>query len=250
MQLPEHWKEKLSHRHFPNALLLSGNSREDLANTLAAAYVCAGTREIPCGRCRHCRKIAAGIHPDVRFRGDNPDDLKVDAIRILRADAYIRPNEAERKVYVLRAAETMNASAQNALLKLLEEGPGYVAFFFLTKNPESLLPTLRSRCETLQVDTMQEEEALAPEVQDFMRLLCTAERARMPLCAFCVELEKKKREELTLFLDRSIEALLPRIPEDPARLLPKMDVLRALRGTCDTNVGVGHLCGRLMAELL
>lgn len=250
MQLPEHWKEKLSHRHFPNALLLSGNMREDLATTLAAAYVCEGTGELPCGNCRHCRKIAAGIHPDVLFRGDDPDDLKIDAIRALRADAYIRPNEAERKVYVLRAAETMNNNAQNALLKLLEEGPSYAVFFFLTKNPESLLPTLRSRCETVQLETVQEEEALAPEVLEFLRLLCTTAPARMPLCAFCVALEKKKREELTLFLDRSIEALLPRLLEDPARLLPKMDVLRTLRATCDTPIGVGHLCGRLLAELL
>lgn len=250
MQLPEHWKEKLSRRHFPNALLLSGNSREDLANTMAAAYVCEGSGELPCGVCRHCRKSAAGIHPDVIFRGAHPDELKVDAIRALRADAYIRPNEAARKVYVLRGAETMNTNAQNALLKLLEEGPGYATFFFLTKNPESLLPTLRSRCEILQVDAMGEKEAPAPDVLDFLELLCTEKSARMPLCTFCVELEKKKREELTLFLDRSIEAFLPRLLEDPARLLPKMDVLRTLRATCETPVGVGHLCGRLMAELL
>ena len=70
-------------------------------------------------------------------------------VRALRADAYIRPNEAERKVYILENAQTMNASAQNAMLKLLEEGPAYAAFLLLTDNAAALLPTVRSRCEHL-----------------------------------------------------------------------------------------------------
>ena len=80
-------------------------------------------------------------------------------IRALRADAYIRPNEAGRKVYLLERAHTMNPSAQNAMLKLLEEGPPYAAFLLLTENAAALLPTVRSRCETLTLSPVPLPEA-------------------------------------------------------------------------------------------
>ena len=60
-----------------------------------------------------------------------------------RADAYIRPNEGERKVYLLERADRMNSSAQNAMLKLLEEGPRYAAFLLVADNPGGLLETVR-----------------------------------------------------------------------------------------------------------
>lgn len=58
----------------------------------------------------------------------------MDQVRSLRSDAYVRPNEGQRKVYVLEGADQMNASAQNAMLKLLEEGPDYAAFLLLAEN--------------------------------------------------------------------------------------------------------------------
>ena len=80
-------------------------------------------------------------------------------VRQLRADAYIRPNEADRKIYILENAQTMNPSAQNAMLKLLEEGPAYAAFLLLTDNAAALLPTVRSRCELLPLSPVTEAEA-------------------------------------------------------------------------------------------
>ena len=80
-------------------------------------------------------------------------------MRQLRADAYIRPNEADRKIYILENAQTMNPSAQNAMLKLLEEGPAYAAFLLLTDNAAALLPTVRSRCELLPLSPVTEAEA-------------------------------------------------------------------------------------------
>ena len=73
--------------------------------------------------------------------------ITVDQIRDLRADAYIRPNEGRRKVYILENAGDMRAEAQNAMLKLLEEGPEYAAFMLLSENPGAVLETIRSRCE-------------------------------------------------------------------------------------------------------
>ncbi len=138
----------------------AGSGRRTLAGLLAAALVCEGGGDAPCLSCPHCRKVLAGIHPDVVRAGADGRDLTVAQVRALRADAYIRPNEAGRKVYILENAQTMNDSAQNAMLKLLEEGPGYAAFLLLTDNADALLPTVRSRCQVLSLTPVTRREAL------------------------------------------------------------------------------------------
>ena len=87
----------------------------------------------------------------VTISGAEGKPISVDQVRSLRSDAHIRPNEAERKIYLLERADRMNQSAQNAMLKLLEEGPAYAAFLLLAENGGSLLPTIRSRCESMSL---------------------------------------------------------------------------------------------------
>ncbi len=152
-------KEQLSRREersgLSHAYILSGprgSGRHTLARLISAAMECiAPSDRRPCGACIHCRKVFEGIHPDVKLQaGPAPGKpITVDLIRQLRADAYIRPNEGARKVYLLEDAEMMNASAQNAMLKLLEGGPAYAAFLLLAENADGLLQTVRSRCEVL-----------------------------------------------------------------------------------------------------
>lgn len=155
-------------RGLSHAYILSGpagSGKRTLAGLLAAALVCDRRGgALPCLSCAGCRKAEGGIHPDIVRVGDDGKDISVAQVRALRADAYIRPNEAERKVYILENAQTMNASAQNAMLKLLEDGPAYAVFFLLAENGSALLPTVRSRCETLElapVSPAQAEEWLA-----------------------------------------------------------------------------------------
>ena len=152
-------KELLSHgeegRGLSHAYIISGpagSGRHTLVRLLAAAMVCtAPPAKRPCGACAPCKKVLAGIHPDVTVISGAGEGkpITVDQIRSLRADAHIRPNEGERKVYLLEGADQMNASAQNAMLKLLEEGPQYAAFLLLAENGGGLLQTVRSRCEEL-----------------------------------------------------------------------------------------------------
>ena len=248
MKLPEYWLERTKAGRFPNAVLLSGEERVEAALELSAAYLCEGENP-PCHTCRHCRKVEAGIHPDL-MRAETADSVKVDPIRALRTDAYIRPNEAKRKVYLLSAADSMNPNAQNALLKLLEEGPEYACFFFLVANPETLLPTLRSRCETLRCEGQEGTIVEEAELSEFIRLLLSTKEQKMPLLSFCVSLEKKNREEWALFLDRSIGLLAAQLQNDPAGLFPKLDALKKVRAACEINIGSGHLSGLLMASLL
>lgn len=151
-------KDQLSNRaggrELSHAYVISGptgSGRHTLAGLLAAAMVCTGAGDPPCGACVPCKKVRRGLHPDVAVitgPGENKP-ITVDQVRALRADAYIRPNEGERKIYLLEQADQMNQSAQNAMLKLLEEGPSYAAFLLMVNNPGGLLQTVRSRCEEL-----------------------------------------------------------------------------------------------------
>ena len=141
-------EDRLSH-----AVILTG--RGDLtaaARFLAAAHVCEGT-DRPCLRCRHCRKVLEGIHPDVIPVLDTEHkELTVEAVRALRKDVYIRPNEARRKVYVVSDCRQLNQRDQDVLLKVVEEGPPYAAFIFCADAPAALLETVRSRCALLKYD--------------------------------------------------------------------------------------------------
>ena len=121
-------------RGLSHAYILSGpagSGRHTLARLLCGAMLCtASSGERPCGRCAPCRKVSSGVHPDVTVISGPGEGkpITVDQVRALRSDAYIRPNEGERKIYLLEQADRMNQSAQNAMLKLLEEGPAYAVF--------------------------------------------------------------------------------------------------------------------------
>lgn len=153
-------KQQLAHRDggrgLGHAYILSGPSgsgKHTLAKLISSAMVCQeeGNRR-PCGSCPPCRKAAGGIHPDIiTISGPDGKPISVDQVRQLRSDAHIRPNEAQRKVYLLERADRMNQSAQNAMLKLLEEGPAYAVFLLLAENSGGLLTTIRSRCESLSL---------------------------------------------------------------------------------------------------
>ena len=141
----------------------SEQARDRLSLDLAAAMLCRSDGVRPCRTCRDCRKVYDGVHPDVIYVAPDPDakvpTIKVDQIRSIAATAYILPSEAEKKVYVLRQADTMNLSAQNAFLKLLEEPPQSAAFILAAASPELLLPTVRSRCALLRDPTEQLQES-------------------------------------------------------------------------------------------
>ena len=128
-----------------------GSGKHTLANLLAAAILCQGSNK-PCLSCHPCRKVMNGLHPDF-ITIDDPEKktVPVELIRQARADIYIQPSEASHKIYLFPRAHDMGVPGQNALLKVLEEPPKYGVFILLTENPESLLPTVRSRCTQLQL---------------------------------------------------------------------------------------------------
>lgn len=256
-----------------HALLFTGpGDRTEAARFAAAAFQCTGQNR-PCGACPACRKVRQGIHPDV-ITVQDPEHkfIAVDVIRDIRKDAYIRPNEGARKVYLFPDCALLTEQDQNVLLKLVEEGPAYAAFLFCAENPAAVLQTLRSRCVELK---LQPSAPLLSEEEDGDgEALCRAVAGRKPgaVAELAVRLEKKKlsRESLSALLERSgtlfSEALLllyggaveERDREAAALIgkhLSKTQIMRAIeqckkyRRECGYNVGPGHVLGALAAEL-
>ncbi len=138
-----------------------GSGKHTLARLLSAAMQCQSGAAVPCGLCPACRKALAGVHPDIITVDDaEHKSMTVDPIRAARSDLFIRPNEGKRKIYCIPRGQDMNESAQNALLKILEEPPPYGVFLILTTNDQRLLPTIRSRCVTLSLSPVDEVQAL------------------------------------------------------------------------------------------
>ena len=109
-----------------HALLLTGSGdRMSAACFAAAALECTGGESRPCGVCPACRKVLAGIHPDViTVRDPDHKNIAVDVVRAIRADAYIRPNEGRRKVYVFPDCALLTEQDQNVLRTLITSVKG------------------------------------------------------------------------------------------------------------------------------
>jgi DNA polymerase-3 subunit delta' len=177
----------------PHAILLRGRSglgKTDLAARFAEWLLCEAhprPADAGCGRCPACNWFAQGNHPDFRCvepealadsptgEGDAPGEatagsrttakpsrqIKVDQIRALADFLAVGTHRAGVRVALIRPAEAMNTSTANALLKALEEPPPRTLFLLVSSQPARLLPTIRSRCQAIDVAAPTSEEALA-----------------------------------------------------------------------------------------
>lgn len=136
-----------------HALLFSGphgSGKKTMAGLFARAVLCEGSTEKPCDCCPACKKCLAGTHPDVHIVAPEKNIIKVAQIRELTEKLGLAAREGGKKVAILQRADCMNESAQNALLKTLENPTGDVMFMLLTDTPAALLPTITSRCLQLR----------------------------------------------------------------------------------------------------
>ena len=257
-----------------HALLFTGSGdREATARYAAAALECRGEGSRPCGVCEGCRKVLSGIHPDViTVRDDQHKNISVDVVRQIRSDAYIRPNEGERKVYIFPDCALLTDQDQNVLLKIVEEGPPYAAFLFCAENAAVVLQTLRSRCVELKLRPSGEAGSGELSEAAEMLLRCLGGKKRGAVSELAVRLERKKttREDLAALLERcravcAAALLLPYgcQPEESdreiaaflAKNLTKTQIMRTIEllqkyhGECTYNVGASHVLGALAVEL-
>ncbi len=154
-------------RRFPHAYIFAGPEgvgRELFANRLAKLLVCESPQTDACNQCKSCRLCASDNHPDVHpiYRElvkSHPDptvrnrmglDLSIDVIRTFVIDRVgHKPVMGRAKVFIVREADMMSRSAQNALLKTLEEPPATTFLILIAQSVDTLLPTTRSRCQIL-----------------------------------------------------------------------------------------------------
>ena len=114
---------------------------------------------LPCCACPACRKVLEDKCPDIHLIGrEGKASIGVDAVRFLRQDVLIPPNDLDTKIYIIEDAHTMTVQAQNALLLTLEEPPPYVLFLLLCDGADGLLETIRSRAPALRTRPVPDEE--------------------------------------------------------------------------------------------
>jgi len=177
----------------PHGLLFAGPEgvgKREFAFEVVRALVCKTPIENEgCGTCAACsrvdtfvippipdeknkpefRKVFFGLHGDVGTVVSYKRTILVDAIRDLEREANFRPFEANQRIFVIDDADRMNEESSNALLKTLEEPPSTTFLILVTSRPDSLLQTIRSRCQTIRFAPVAagEIEKLLLETQKF-----------------------------------------------------------------------------------
>lgn len=138
-----------------------GVGKKTAALYIASALLCEnGTDGVPCGECRHCRRIAQGTHPDVICpeRSGKKMIYTKDTVRKVCSDAFMRPNDCDSKVYVFADCENIEENTQNLMLKLIEEPPDSTYFIFTAREKTVFLPTILSRVITFGIPECTESE--------------------------------------------------------------------------------------------
>lgn len=148
---------KIAHAYIINGERSAG--KEFIANVFAMALQCEADKNKPCGQCRSCKQSQNQNNPDIiKVLHEKPNTIGVEDIRQkINNDIAIKPYSSPYKVYIVNEAEKMTVQAQNALLKTLEEPPAYAVILLLTTNLETMLPTILSRCVTLNMRPVADE---------------------------------------------------------------------------------------------
>lgn len=157
-----------------------------------------------CGRCNTCKKILLHSHPDV-MELPKHDNILVEDVEHILDTASLVPMENTDKVYVLNKFSDTNVSAQNKMLKILEEPPKNVHFLLLVTNENSVLPTIKSRCKKFYINKLEDEI-----VTDILR----ANSIDEDKISRIVELSDGSLTKLTSLITNSIEVEISRIVLD------------------------------------
>lgn len=164
-------RRMIAKERVPHSLLFTGEEgigKKQFALELAKSFICRKPQDgEACDHCAACKRADKFTFPKADDRDEHkkiifsefPDigqvipynkNILVDAVRDLEKEANFRPFEAKARFFIIDDADKMNEAASNALLKTLEEPAPTSYLFLITSRPDALLPTIRSRCQTLR----------------------------------------------------------------------------------------------------
>ncbi|HEY6911869.1 MAG TPA: DNA polymerase III subunit delta' [Myxococcales bacterium] len=213
-----------------HAYLLAGPAgvgKELLARTFAQAANCEAEDPAarPCERCESCLGFARGNFPDVMavmpqaelvsrgllaradLEGVPSKEIRVDEVRALARRLSLMALRGRRKIAIVTPADALNERAQNTLLKTLEEPPPATTFLLLSEHPDSLLPTIRSRCARVQLAPVPEEALVARLLREGIAEAEARERAARAQGSFSRALaEQGEWRELLLAVEAALAA--------------------------------------------
>lgn len=149
--------DKVSHAYIINGPDKSGKMM--LAEAFAMTVQCEQGGRDACLECHSCKQALGRNQPDIIYVShEKPNTISVDDIRTqVNNDIVIKPYSSRHKIYIIDEAEKMNVQAQNALLKTIEEPPAYAIILLLTTNADKFLPTILSRCVSLNIKAVPDE---------------------------------------------------------------------------------------------
>lgn len=129
-----------------------GMGKKMLATAFAKTLQCMGGSILPCNKCRSCMQCDSANQPDIIWVTHEKLSISVDDIRDqVNGDIQIKPYDSPYKIYIIDSADKLTESAQNALLKTIEEPPEYAVVLLLVNNLSVILPTILSRCVVLNL---------------------------------------------------------------------------------------------------
>lgn len=233
--------------NFPHGVLVECQNTaqgESFAQFIANVLVCTGENK-PCSVCSDCIKAQGKGHPDI-FLTDGikgkSKNFTVDAVREIRDDAFVIPNESDKKVYILKNGHNMNEQAQNAILKILEEPPSYVYFIIVTESKSTMLETVLSRVQIYSLLSGEEsftEKELQAVSGMVKALLNVNELALMEQTAVF-----QKNNQFA----KSVLVLLTEVFRDA--LVKKSGFTREFRFTDETNAVCNGLTAKSILQLI
>jgi DNA polymerase III delta prime subunit len=243
-----------------SAYLVSGPS--DAARALALDFVrgivCTGGPR-PCESCPSCRRSAereeieldgtgksgpllrhVGDHPDLLWIERGPDDtrVRIGQVRALQQALRLRSGEGGRRAAVVADAEWLNAEAQNALLRLLEEPPPDTTLVLVASTSAGMLATVRSRCQRVVLQPPPRDVLADPDRAEMVSRLDGIARASVPDLLDWAEEYRGARADAAARVETLLETasawlergIRERLPDDAPDVRPALEACRTLSG--------------------
>ncbi|MFI3226452.1 MAG: hypothetical protein R3Y09_03470 [Clostridia bacterium] len=256
-------EQKITKKMLSHAIILAGKQDlSDISLKIAKSFTCQEENP-PCNQCNFCKKADKGINPDIIILDFKDEKITVDEIRKLRKDAYILPNECEKKVYIIKKGQNMNVQAQNALLKTLEEPPRFVCFIIECENEQKLMDTILSRCSIYRLN--DETDVFDDEIfekakkmvisiakNDELALLETKIKTKAELLSILTIVKIFLRDSLILNEENSATFDTCKklsLAKSTAELYRIYDISVKIEGLCEFNISVQNLIYYFATEL-